>query len=90
MPNNLGPLRFPLLFVGAIVMITLIIAASVITQPASALKSKGDTCKNKHKNVCVHISSGASKLPMGTGQSDSVKQSNSDPQKNVPFELPFP
>ena len=68
-------------------VIALIIADSCITQPASALKSKGATCKDNHKNVaCVHLSSGS----MNTKQNDNGKQSNSDPQKNVPFELPFP
>jgi len=73
--------------IGVFMVIALIIAASCITQPASALKSKGATCKDNHKNVvCVHFSSGS----MNTKQNDSGKQSNSDPQKNVPFELPFP
>jgi hypothetical protein len=68
-------------------VIALIIASSCMTQPASALKSKGATCKDNQKNVvCVHPSSGS----MNTKQNDNGKQSNSDPQKNVPFELPFP
>ncbi|MGC2670180.1 MAG: hypothetical protein WA220_13465 [Candidatus Nitrosopolaris sp.] len=76
-----------LTLIGVFMVIALIIAASCITQPASALKSKGATCKDNHKNVaCLHLSSGS----MNTKQNDNGKQSNSDPQKNVPFELPFP
>lgn len=76
-----------LTLIGVFMVIALIIAASCITQLASALKSKGVTCKDNHKNVvCVHLSSGS----MNTKQNDNGKQSNSDPQKNVPFELPFP
>jgi hypothetical protein len=76
-----------LTLIGVFMVIALIIAASYITQPASALKSKGATCKDNHKNVvCVHLNSGS----MNTKQNDNGKQSNSDPQKNVPFELPFP
>ncbi len=75
----------PLLFVAAILMATLITGDIFVSQPASALKSKGGTCKNNHKDhTCVRSSSVASKLP--TRQNDIVKQSNSDPQKNVPFE----
>jgi hypothetical protein len=76
-----------LTLIGVFMVIALIIAASCITQPASALKSKGATCKDNHKNVvCVQLSSGS----INTKQNDNGEQSNSDPQKNVPFELPFP
>ena len=76
-----------LTLIGVFMVIALIIAASCITQLASALRSKGTTCKDNHKNVvCVHLSSGS----MNTKQNDNGKQSNSDPQKNIPFELPFP
>jgi hypothetical protein len=76
-----------LTLIGVFMVIALIIAAICITQPASALKSKGATCKDNHKNVvCVQLSSGS----INTKQNDNGKQSNSDPQKNVPFELPFP
>lgn len=76
-----------LTLIGVFMVIALIIAASCITQPVSALKSKGATCKDNHKNVvCVQLSSGS----INTKQNDNGKQSNSDPQKNVPFELPFP
>jgi len=76
-----------LTLIGVFMVIALIIAASCNTQPASALKSKGATCKDNHKNVvCVQLSSGS----INTKQNDNGKQSNSDPQKNVPFELPFP
>jgi hypothetical protein len=40
-----------LTMIGVFMIITLVIAASFITQPALALKSKGVACKDKYKNV---------------------------------------
>lgn len=63
-----------LIMFGVFMLLALIVVASFALEAASALKSKGETCKDNNKNVlCVH-----------------GKQSNSDQQNDVPFELPFP
>ena len=63
-----------LAIIGFIMLATLMIVASLPPQPASALNSHGSDCKVNNKNV-----------PCA-----HTKQSNSNQQNNVPFELPFP
>jgi hypothetical protein len=76
--------------IAVFVFTTLIMASSFILPSASASNSK--VCKDNNKNVvCVHTTSGTSKLHNKiTKQNDNSKQSNSDLKNNVPFELPFP
>jgi hypothetical protein len=60
--------------IGFFMFATLLTGGSLALQPASALKSHGPDCKENNKNVLCI----------------HTKQSNSNQQNNVPFELPFP